>query len=136
MSDFLALDWEHRQVCGLDAEVSKAGVRVRQAFTLTWPEGKSPDVDAPAAGGWLNEQFQTLGLIAKRVLVTVPREDVVVRVLEVPNVPDAELPEVVKFQAAAVRCMAAQQASIASVKRLNALATGRGVGSAAAIVAA
>lgn len=101
MPDFLALDWEHNQVCGLDAEVTKSNVRVRRAFALTWPEGKSPDVDAPAAGGWLSEQFQRLGLTAKSVLVTVPREDAVVRVLEVPNVPDAELPDVVKFQAAA-----------------------------------
>ena len=101
MPDFIALDWEHLQVCGLDAEVTAAGVRVHQAFTLTWPEGKSPDVDALAAGGWLHEQFQSLGLTAKSVLVTVPREDAVVRVLEVPDVPDAELPDVVRFQAAA-----------------------------------
>lgn len=101
MPDFLALDWEHGQVCGLDAEVTNSGVRVRKAFTLKWPEGKSPWEDAPAAGGWLNEQFKSLGLIAKSVLVTVPREDAVVRMLEVPNVSDAELPNVVRFQAAA-----------------------------------
>lgn len=101
MPDFLALDWEHGQICGLDAEVTSSGVRVRKAFTLQWPEGKSPTDDAPAAGGWLNEQFKTLGLTAKNILVTVPREEAVVRVLEVPNVPDAELPNVVRFQAAA-----------------------------------
>jgi len=101
MPDFLALDWEHGQVCGLDAEVSPSGVRVRKAFTLKWPEGKSPWEDAPAAGGWLNEQFKSLGVTAKNVLVTVPREDAVVRVLEVSNVADAELPNVVRFQAAA-----------------------------------
>ena len=101
MPDFLALDWEHGQVCGLDAEVTSSGVRIRKAFTLKWPEGKSPTEDAPAAGGWLNEQFQSLGLTAKSVLVTVPREDAVVRVIEVPNVPDSELPNVVRFQAAA-----------------------------------
>lgn len=101
MPDFLALDWEHGQVCGLDAEVTAAGVRVRQAFVLNWPDGKSPADDAPAAGGWLNEQFKTLGLTGKSVLVTLPREDAVVRVLEVPNVPDSELPNVVRFQAAA-----------------------------------
>lgn len=101
MPDFLALDWEHGQVCGLDAEVTPAGVRVRKAFTLTWPEGKSPTEDAPAAGGWLAEQFRSLGLTAKSVLITLPREDAVVRVLEVPNVPDSELPNVVRFQAAA-----------------------------------
>ncbi len=101
MSDFLALDWEHQQVCGLDAEVTKAGTHIRRAFLLKWPEGKSPTADAPAAGGWLNEQFQSLGLTAKRVLVTLPREDAVVRVLEVPNLPDGELPDVVRFQAAA-----------------------------------
>ncbi len=101
MPDFLALDWEHSQVCGLDAEVTPSGVRVRKAFTLKWPEGKSPWEDAPAAGGWLNEQFKSLGVTAKSVLVTVPREDAVVRVLEVSNVTDAELPNVVRFQAAA-----------------------------------
>lgn len=101
MPNFLALDWEHGQVCGLDAEVTPAGVRVRKAFTLTWPEGKSPTQDAPAAGSWLTEQFRSLGLTAKNVLVTLPREDAVVRVLELPNVSDAELPNVVRFQTAA-----------------------------------
>ena len=101
MPDILALNWEHTHVCGLDAEVSKSGVRVRKAFTLKWPEGKSPDADAPAAGGWLNEQFVELGITAKSVIVTIPREDAVVRVLEVPDVADGELPNVVRFQAAA-----------------------------------
>ena len=101
MPDILALNWEHTHVCGLDAEVSKSGVRVRKAFTLKWPEGKSPDADAPAAGGWLNEQFVELGITAKSVIVTIPREAAVVRVLEVPDVPDGELPNVVRFQAAA-----------------------------------
>lgn len=101
MSDILALDWEHRHVCGLDAEVTPAGVRVRKAFSLKWPEGKTPDVDAPAAGGWLNEQLKQLGITSKNVIVTLPREDAIVRVLEVPNVPDGELPTVVKFQTAA-----------------------------------
>ncbi|MFM9966661.1 MAG: hypothetical protein ACKV2Q_36245 [Planctomycetaceae bacterium] len=101
MPDFLALDWEHRHVCGLDAEVTHGGVRVRKGFLLEWPEGKSPAADVPAAGSWLAGQFASLGLTAKSVLVTLPREDAIVRVLEVPNVPDAELPNVVKFQAAA-----------------------------------
>jgi Tfp pilus assembly PilM family ATPase len=101
MSDFLAIDWEHRQICGVDADVTSSGVRVRQAFSWDWPEGKSPAEDAPGAGAWLNEQFQKLGLSTKEVLVTLPREDAIVRVIEVPNVPDGDLPNVVRFQAAA-----------------------------------
>jgi Tfp pilus assembly PilM family ATPase len=101
MPEFLAIDWELRQICGVDAEVTTSGVRVRQAFSLEWPEGKSPAEDAPVAGTWLNEQFQKLGLSTKDVLVTLPREDAIVRVIEVPNVSDGDLPNVVRFQAAA-----------------------------------
>jgi len=99
MSDYLALDWETHQLCGLEAEVSKSRVRIRQSFCLTWPEDIDPITDPKQAGEWLKEELGRLGIKSKTVLVSLPREVAVVRHLELPNAPDDELPDLVRLQA-------------------------------------
>ena len=72
--------------------------RVRKLCTLTWP---APEMDAATRGAWLREQLAALQITVKQTTVLIPRDEAVVRRLDVPEVPDAELPELVKFQAAA-----------------------------------
>jgi Tfp pilus assembly PilM family ATPase len=100
MSDFLALDWERRQLACVVAHVSKSRVRVEQCFRLAWPA----DIDAEAApdraGNWLKEELRRRGIATKDVLVSLPREEAVVRRLELPDAPDDELPDLVRMQAA------------------------------------
>lgn len=99
MSDFLAIDWEQQQLCGIAADAGADRVRVHNCFRLVWPDGIDPVADPAGGGRWLKEQFQSLGVSAKQCLVTLPREDVVVRHLELPQVPAEELPDLVRFQA-------------------------------------
>ncbi|MBW3542674.1 MAG: hypothetical protein KY476_20615 [Planctomycetes bacterium] len=100
MPDYLALDWETHRIAGIDAQVSKGRVRAVRLFKLDWPEGLGP-TDKPAeAGAWLKGELAKRGASARQVLVSLPREDAVVRRLELPDVPDDELADMVRLQAA------------------------------------
>jgi Tfp pilus assembly PilM family ATPase len=100
MSEYLALDWDSEQITGLEAVLSRQGVSVRKAFVLSIPEGINPEKDTDQAAYWLKQQLGEQGITAKSVLVSLPRESVVVRRLTVPNAPDDELPALVQLQAA------------------------------------
>lgn len=100
MSDFLALDWERHQLSCVAAQASKGRVRVEQCFQLTWPEGVDPEAAPERAGAWLKDELRRRGVSAAEVLVSLPREEAVVRRLELPNAPDDELPDLVRMQAA------------------------------------
>lgn len=99
MSSFLALDWEKHRLTGLDAEVVKSRVRVRRCFQLDWPDEPLEGTGAAEAAQTLRQEIERLGVKAGQVLVALPREDVAVRQLEVPNVPDSQLPDLVYLQA-------------------------------------
>ena len=100
MSEFLALQWDSHQLCGLDAQIVGSKVRVRQSFVLSWPDGLSPWEQPEQAGALLKKELERVGAKSWQALVSLPREDAVVRSLELPNVPDDELPDVVRLQAA------------------------------------
>ncbi|HUG91230.1 MAG TPA: hypothetical protein VML55_10370 [Planctomycetaceae bacterium] len=100
MSDFLAFDWDRHQLSCVVAHVSKSRVRVEQCFRLTWPDGLDPDAAPERAGNWLKDELRRRGVSARQVLVSLPREEAVVRRLELPNAPDDELPDLVRMQAA------------------------------------
>jgi Tfp pilus assembly PilM family ATPase len=93
MAELLALEWDTEYLRGLEAQVSPAGVRVRK-----WFEVPRPNVTDPAAD-WLKPLLAQAGIKSQPVLVTLPRETVVVRRLELPESPEDELPLLVRFQA-------------------------------------
>ncbi len=99
MSDWLVLDWEKNRISGLEAEVARGRVRVRRCFEVTLPEEIDPAKDTMAAGEWLKSQLGQRQISAHRALISLPRDEVVVRQLEVPNVPDDDLPGLVRLQA-------------------------------------
>lgn len=98
MADYLAIDLEPHRVCGVLADVSNGHVRVSKTFAATVPEGvlTSP----PETGNWLRKVLAEAGISATKVMVLLPREEVVVRHLELPPSSDDELPTIVRFQAA------------------------------------
>jgi Tfp pilus assembly PilM family ATPase/FtsZ-binding cell division protein ZapB len=97
MSDTLALEWEHEQVSGVLATVAGGEVVVRQSFVI--PRKTATGGDAGLAPDWLRQELVRLGVGSpSQVLVTLPRDDAFVRRLELPEVPDEELPAIVRFQ--------------------------------------
>lgn len=100
MPDFVSFDWGERRLCGIAAQVSRDHARVTHVFDLAWPEGVNASTDPKKAGEWLQAELKKRGLEKAAALVSLPRERVVVRQLELPAAPDDELPELVRLQAA------------------------------------
>lgn len=100
MAEFLALEWDADQISGLVASVSTGSVRVKKCLQFPRPEDWA-SMTPQAAGAWLKDRLAESGVRAESALVSLPRSDVVMKRLEVPDVADDELPTLVKFQAAA-----------------------------------
>ena len=90
MPDVLAIHWERKRLRVIEASVGVA-LRVSQGFVIDVPEIAGP--------GWLREALRKHGVTAKQALVSLPREDAILRQLELPDAPDDELPLLVSFQA-------------------------------------
>ena len=90
MPDLLAMYWERKRLRVIEASVGSA-LRVTQGFTVEIPEVAGP--------GWLAEAFRKRGVSARQAVVCLPREDAILRQLELPDAPDDELPLLVSFQA-------------------------------------
>lgn len=102
MRQILALEWDHGQVCGLLGLLTPGKVQVRRAVLLNKPPltaaaGESAHIPLD----WLKSELGRLGMTEGEVVVTLPRDEAVVRRIEVPPATDAELPVLVRFQAGA-----------------------------------
>ena len=92
MTSMLIVTWDRRRAYALQADSGT----VSAAWTEEWPEGVT---FAQGAGPWLQQEWSRAGLSAQSLWVVLPREDVVLRHLELPQAPDDELPDLVRFQA-------------------------------------
>ncbi len=99
MSD-LAIEWGSDRVVVLQGKPAGKHINARKAAVLEWPEEIDPGKAPQKAGEWLRGELTSRGFTLKQTLVSLPRESVVVRPLELPNVTNAELPDMVKLQAA------------------------------------
>ena len=99
MPEYLALDFDTHQLAGVCARVSNQRLHIQQCFQLEWPANIDHWTDPAAAGAWLQRELARLRVSAGEVLVSLPRDEVVVRQLDVPDVPDEELPALVRLQA-------------------------------------
>ncbi len=102
MADFLIIEWDPQCLRGIDVHVSGGAVQVRHAFEMPQPSGH----EQPALKSWFTHYLAEKHITTKQVIVTLPRESVVVRRLELPDAPDEELPQIVRFQAAAKSSLA------------------------------
>lgn len=94
MADLLALSWDRHRLTGIEVTPSAGAPRIQKTFSVDWPE-------QPPSANWLRETLRRFGINAKQVALALPREDAVLRLLELPQVPDDELPTLVRFQASA-----------------------------------
>lgn len=99
MSD-LAIEWGGDRLVLLQGKSAGGHIAAKNAAVINWPEEIDPTRAPAAAGEWLKGELASHGFSAKQAAVSLPRETVVVRHLELPNIPDAELPDMVKLQAA------------------------------------
>lgn len=101
MAQFAVLNWERRRVSGLVAEGQAGSLQIQSAFSCEWPDQFDPFKSPVQAAEQLRKSLPAGAALPPRVIVSLSREDVILRHLEVPDVPEAELPDLVRFQAAA-----------------------------------
>lgn len=94
MSDVIALHWDRGQVTAY----APAKGRGDEVAVLTI--GDVPRGDAAALGKWLRQELAARRMSAKRAAIVLPRSAAILRKLSLPQVPDQELPDLVRMQAA------------------------------------
>ncbi|HXY37785.1 MAG TPA: hypothetical protein VEI07_26400, partial [Planctomycetaceae bacterium] len=92
MPEYLALDWDDQRLVGVAAQVASKHVDVRAVLDFTWAEGEIPSEQPEAAGKRLRTELDQASVPNWPVIVSLPREDAVVRLLELPDCTDDELP--------------------------------------------
>jgi Tfp pilus assembly PilM family ATPase len=112
MPPLLSLDWNRDTLGCVEADVSGGQVRVVNAGRFIWSEAIDRETDAAGLGDWLRKRLVELGARADEAILVVPREEVVTRRLELPAAPAEELPELVRFQAAARSTTPLEQLSL------------------------
>lgn len=111
MPDLLALEWEHEQVCGVLAHVGGARVEIKRTFVIPRPSATASS-SGPLQIDWLRPELSRLGIAGGHVLVALPRDEAVVKRVELPEVSDDELPTIVRFQAGAKSSVALDELSL------------------------
>ena len=103
MADYLALDWDDQRLVGVVAQVASKHVQIRAVLDFKWAEGEVPSEQPAAAGKRLRAELDQAGASVGPVIVSLPREEAIVRLLELPECSDDELPELVRERLAKPR---------------------------------
>src|SRR5579872_1263904 len=111
MSELLAVEWEHEHLCGVLAHVSPGRVRIARTFVIPKPHA-STSGSGPLQLDWLKPELAKLGIVSGQVLVALPRDEAIVKRLELPEVADGELPVMVRFQAGAKSSVALDELAL------------------------
>ncbi|AMV17264.1 hypothetical protein [Planctomyces sp. SH-PL14] len=102
MADYFVVECGTETLTGLEVRVSKGTAELVRAVRSTQPTepGKNWDHDTPLAIENIRRTRKESGVQANRIVLLLPREALVARQLDLPDVPDDELPDLVRFQAA------------------------------------
>ena len=99
MARYLSLDWDHQQLLVVSANVGRGSVQIQKA--VSWTETLDPNGGDPEAlGKLLRERLDAVGIAPAPVLVSIGRDRMILKEVKFPNVPAAEEPALVRFQAA------------------------------------
>ncbi len=99
MPAYLAIDWDTSELAVVCGQVTAGRVTVSDRFVLACPDEIDLSSDPAVAGAWLKSELDRRDIAAKQVLVALPRDDVVLRRLDVPDAADRLLPGIVRYQA-------------------------------------
>ena len=100
MPEIVAIDWEAKSARFVCAKIVRDKLESWRTFQADLPEEIASAADAAATGKWLRDTFRQHGADPQQAIVVLPRESVVMRRLDLPDVPDHELPAMARLQAA------------------------------------
>lgn len=107
----LAIDWDRRHLRLVLARPEASGIELMKAVSVPI----SPDVvmeDAVSLGAFIREAARQAKVGAKRVVMSIPRDQVVLNTLNVPAGPADDLAAIVQFQIAKELPFAVDQATL------------------------
>ena len=97
---FWGIEWSTEGLIGAALRLEGGRVSIEYNFSIPFTSARSPENSAAEIASELAIKTSALGTNVPCIVV-VPREAVVIRQLQLPNVPNDELPTLVSFQAAA-----------------------------------
>lgn len=117
MPDYLVVECGAEALSAIEVRAGRGQAELLGAYRYEPPassEGPRQNWDQdPAAGaGYIHKLRSENGLSATKVVLLLPREAIVTRQLDLPEVPDDELPDLVRFQAAVRSSAPADQLSL------------------------
>jgi hypothetical protein len=98
MAEWTAIEFDGDELILLHADVRPGEVTVRRAVTLAVPEHAT---DAASRSAWFTHEIRGMDWPKSPCAILYPRDEAILRKLEVPSVSDDELAPLVRFQAAA-----------------------------------
>lgn len=95
----IGIDWTGSAVAVAEMTYAEDQLGLVKRFYETWPDDFSPLAKPDVAGKWLRERIDEHGMDPKSaVVVSVPRRDTALRLIEIPAVKKDELEAIVKMQ--------------------------------------
>jgi Tfp pilus assembly PilM family ATPase len=99
VSRLLGIDWDHGVLRLVEATAQRGKVSAPRAFS--WTEQVAPNpAQAEEAGRRLRERLREAGIAQAPVVACIGRDRVIIRDIRYPDVPAAEVPAIIRFQAA------------------------------------
>ncbi len=107
----LAIDWDAKDLRLVLVRPRTDGVDLLKAISVPIPRDVVMD-DAESLGAFVREAVRQAKVRAKRAVLSIPRDQVVLNTLSLPPSPEEDLPSIVQFQIAKELPFAADQATI------------------------
>lgn len=99
-ADYVALDWGNDSVRCVCARIVEGRLTLLNATESEWSAELAGVRDVEATADNLRRLIQAAPLKSPKALIVIPRDAVVIRRLDLPEVPENELPDLVRLQAA------------------------------------
>jgi type IV pilus assembly protein PilM len=107
----LCIDWDERSLRVIEAVFSRSGVRIRRAIHVPLAAGVNAR-DPAAMGDFLNRALREHRIRAKKVIIDVPRQDVILNLISLPRGSRDELTAMVHAQVSKELPFSKDQAAI------------------------
>ena len=92
----LVIEWDRERLIAVDGISVHSGVQVRGALKI----GRSANLDTARLGQELGQALADVNIRTESARIVLPRSLVMLQRIQLPNVPDEELPDMVRLQAA------------------------------------
>lgn len=107
----LALDWDRKTLRMVLVRARNDGVDLLKAVSVAIPPGVRTD-DAASLGAFVREAMGQTRIGAKKAMLAIPRDHVVLNNLNIPPTPPEDLPAIVQFQVVKELPFPAEQATL------------------------